>query len=131
MTKNITIASDQEKLLYKKKSRSWRDSLFLNEAPEVVEAGLLPFLGILQLVLQAVVDLLPALFVDGGSCLLPDVGEVLDLLHASGIAELKFFPKGIAALQAVGPGRVVEPEQVAFRAGVDIVVYRAVWLAVL
>ena len=35
--------------------------LFFNKASEVVEAGLLPFLGVLQLVLQAVVNLLPAL----------------------------------------------------------------------
>ena len=105
--------------------------LFLDKASEVVEAGLLPFSSVLQLVLHALIDLLPALFVDGWLGLLPDVNEVFNFFYTTGIAQLQFFPKGVATLEAIVPGYMMEPQQVALRAGVDIVVNRTEWLSIL
>ncbi len=44
---------------------------------------------------------------------------------------LHLFIDGAAALHTVGPGHVVEPEQIAFRTAADIVVHRTIGLTVL
>ena len=72
--------------------------------------------------LHTLVYLLPALFVDGGLGLLPDTAEILHFLYATIIAERHLFVDGPAALGTIGPGHMMEPEQIALGAGVDVVV---------
>ena len=88
-------------------------------------------LGIFQLVLQAGISLLPALFVDIRLGFVPDADEILHLLHTTTITVLHLLIDGTAALQTIGPGHAMEPQQVALRTGVDIVVERTLGLAIL
>jgi hypothetical protein len=96
--------------------------LFLNKTTEIIETGILPFSGIFRLVSHAFVYLLPTLFVDGRLGLLPDATEVFNFFYTTGISLLQLFPKGIATLETIVPRHMVEPQQVALRAGVDVVV---------
>ncbi len=106
-------------------------SLLFGEGAEIVEAGGAPLFGVVELVLQTRIDFLPALIVDLGLGLTPDADEILNLFHATGVAVLHLFVDGAAALEAIGPGHMVEPEQVALGTGADIVVERTVGLAIL
>ena len=106
-------------------------SFLFGEGAEIVEAGGAPLFGVVELVLQSRIDFLPALIVDQGLGLAPDADEILDLFHATGVAVLHLLVDGAAALEAIGPGHMVEPEQVALGAGADIVVERTVGLAIL
>ena len=90
-TQNTIVAWAQERLRYKNIPLSGAGGifvLFLDKASEVVKAGLLPFPGVLQLVLHAIVNLLPALYVDGGSGLLPDADEVFNFFYTTGMTLL-------------------------------------------
>ena len=81
--------------------------------------------------LHAGIHFLPALLVDGGLGLLPDADEILNLADTALIVVLHLFIDSAAALHTVGPGYVVEPEQIAFRTAADIVVHRTIGLTVL
>ena len=66
-----------------------------------------------------------------GFGLLPDADEVFHLADAALIAPLHLFPQGAPAVEAARPGHTMEPEEVAFGAGVHIIVEGAVGFAIL
>ena len=105
--------------------------LFLCKTTEVIHTNFLPFLGIFELMLQAGVNFLPALLVDAGLGLVPDTDKVLNLFYTTCVAVVHFLKYGATAFQSVAPWHSVEPQQVAFRTGVDVVVQCAVRLSIL
>ena len=112
-------------------NQSNQSNLLLSESAEVVGADFLPLAGIVKLLVELGVDLAPTLIVDDGLGLLPDADEILYLSDTMGIAVLQFLPKRASAVEPARPGHVVKPEQEAFRAGIHVVVERAVRLAIL
>ena len=87
--------------------------------------------GVFQLMVQTVLDFLPALFVDLGFEILPDGDEVLYLFDATSVAVVHFFEDRAATLETICPGYAVEPEKVALRACVDVIVDGAIGFAIL
>ena len=81
--------------------------------------------------LQAGIDFLPTLLVDLGLDFVPDADEVFYLFHTSVVTVLHLFIDGATTLHAVAPRHMMEPEQIALRTGVDVVVERAVGFTIL
>ena len=65
--------------------------LFGRKTSEIIQASFTPELGIVQLMVKPVLNLLPALFIDEGLNLLPNTEEVLDLTDTAVIAERHFL----------------------------------------
>ena len=123
MTPTTIVASAPVRLRYKIKSRQPAGfNLFLVEASEIIQTDLLPLLGILQLVLQTGISLLPALLIDKGLGLVPDTDEILHFLHTTTIAVLHLLINGTTTLHTIVPGYAMEPQQVTLRTSIDIVV---------
>ena len=94
----------------------------LLKSTEIAKADITPFLSIFQLALQAVVYFIPALFVNLGTDFLPDSDKVLSLADTVIVVPLHLFPECSSAVHATIPWYPMEPEQVAFGTGVNIVV---------
>ena len=90
-----------------------------------------PLLGVLELVLEASIDFLPALVVDVGLGLVPNADEVLNLINTAVVMILHLLNDRAAALKTIAPRHAVEPQQITLGTGVDVVVYLTVWLAIL
>ena len=103
----------------------------MGEAFEICEANLAPLFGVLELVLEADVDLLPALGVDVGLGLVPNADEVLNLVDSTSVVILHLLIYGATTLETICPGNTVEPQQITLRTGVDIIVNLTVGLAIL
>ena len=65
--------------------------LFGRKTSEIIQASFTPELGIVQLMVKPVLNLLPALFIDEGLDLLPNAEEVLDLTDTTVITERHFL----------------------------------------
>jgi len=65
--------------------------LFGRKTSKIIQASFTPELGIVQLMVKSVLNLLPALFIDEGLDLLPNAEEVLDLTDTTVIAERHFL----------------------------------------
>ena len=102
-----------------------------SETSEVVEADLAPLLGVFELMLQAGINLLPALFIDLGLGFVPDADEVFYLLDTTIVVILHLFEYSTSALHAISPGYAMEPQQITLRTGIDVVVERAIRLWIL
>ena len=102
-----------------------------SEAFEICEANLAPLFGVLELVLETDVDLLPALGIDVGLSLVPNADEVLNLVDSTGVVILHLLVNGAATLETICPGNTVEPQQITLLTGVDIIVNLTVGLAIL
>ena len=87
--------------------------------------------GILELMLQTGVDLLPALGIDIRLGLIPNTNEILHLIYTTCVMILHLLINRATALETIGPGHTVEPQQITLRTGVDVIVDRAVRLAIL
>ena len=105
-------------------------SLFI-ETTEVIHADFLPFLGIIQLMLQSCVNLLPSLFVDVGLGLVPCLDKVLNLVYTTCVVEVHLLKHSASALHTIAPWHTMEPQQISLRACVDVIIHLAVWLAIL
>ena len=88
-------------------------------------------MGILELMLQTGINLLPALGVDIGLGLIPNTNEIFHLIHTTRVMILHLLINRATALETIGPRHTVEPQQITLRTGVDVVVDRAVRLAIL
>ena len=107
------------------------EALLGSETSEVVEADLAPLLGVFELMLQAGINLLPALFIDLGLGFVPDADEVFYLLDTTIVVILHLFEYSTSALHAISPGYAMEPQQITLRTGIDVVVERAIGLWIL
>ena len=81
--------------------------------------------------LEAGIDLLPALVVDVGLGLVPNADEVLNLINTAVVMILHLLNDSATALETIAPRHAVEPQQITLRTGVDVVVNLTVWLAIL
>ena len=99
--------------------------------PEVIEAYAPPFAGIVEMLLQAFVHLTIALFIHHRLQLMPCLNECLHLLHSAVVMILHLLPKGAAALHAIVPCHVVEPQQILIGTGGEVVILSAEGLAIL
>lgn len=88
-------------------------------------------MGVLELMLETGVDLLPALGIDVGLGLIPNTNEILYFVHTTRVMILHLLINRASALETIGPRHTVEPQQITLWTGVDIVVDRAVRLAIL
>ena len=90
---------------------------------EILETGVAPLTGILLLVVQALVNLTPALFVDKVTHLvMPDVMMLFYGDNATVIVVLQRLPQGAAILHLIVPRHMVEPQQKILRTGRQVVV---------
>jgi len=103
----------------------------LAERAEVGDAGVLPLAGVLQLFMELGIDLLPSLPVYAGLGLLPDGNELLYLADTALVVVFHLLHDGAPAAQTACPRHTVEPQQEILRAGVHILVQRAVRLTIL
>ena len=115
----------------KEKERCKKKASLGGEAFEVGEANLAPLFGVLELMLETDVDLLPALGVDVGLGLVPNADEVLNLVDSTSVVILHLLVDCATTLETIAPGNAVEPQQITLGTGVDVVVYLTVWLAIL
>ena len=90
-----------------------------------------PLFGVLQLMLETDVDLLPALGIDVGLGLVPNADEVLNLVDSTSVVILHLLVDCATTLETVCPGNAVEPQQITLWTGVDIIVNLTVGLAIL
>ena len=103
----------------------------MGEAFEICEANLAPLFGVLELMLETDVDLLPALGVDVGLGLVPNADEVLNLVDSTSVVILHLLVDCATALETIAPGHTVEPQQITLWTGVDIIVNLTIGLAIL
>ena len=82
----------------------------------------MPFAGIDELGGKAVVHLLPTLGIDVRFGLLPGGNEVYHFVDTPLITEIHLFDKGAATLHLVIPRYVVEPKEILFRAGGQVII---------
>ena len=83
------------------------------------------------MVLEAGVDLLPALVVDVGLGLVPNTDEILNLINTTVVMILHLLINSATALKTIAPWHTVEPQQITLWTGVDIVVNLTIGLAIL
>ena len=90
-----------------------------------------PLLGVLELMLEAGIDFLPALVVDVGLGLVPNADDILNLVDSTSVVILHLLIYCATTLETICPGNAVEPQQITLGTGVDVIVYLTVWLAIL
>ena len=88
-------------------------------------------LGVLELVLEASIDFLPALVVDVGLGLVPNADAILNLINTAVVMILHLLNDRAAALKTIAPRHAVEPQQITLGTGVDVIVNLTIWLAIL
>ena len=89
-------------------------------------------MGVLHLMVQALVNLTPALFVNiVAHLVVPDIMVRLYREDATIIVELQRLPQGAAILHLIVPRHMVEPQQQILRTRIDIIINTREFLAIL